>query len=533
MKLTLRSLGVCALVLPHLLIGAIPSFADTPHLIKASPSIRMLSEYDGPDDVFPLARLKQRQQEAEARRFAAFAEWLTVKGTPRNDIITIHQNEDGSLTVTLNKVPVTFTQEQVADLVIDGGNGSDKIIADETVTYDLTIFGGAGNDTIRGGSGSDYIDGGNGDDKIYGGTGDDILKGGSGNDKIYGEDGDDYFLGGPGDDLMKGGNGNDVIFGGDGNDRIYGEAGRDYLEGEAGNDYLDGGDGDDVLYGLDGDDILLGKDGNDYLDGGNDHDILDGGNGDDILFGGTGDDILKGGSGNDLLAGGEGIDSYKKSNGCNKIYAQSDDDYGNTGACDVVKIVDLSTTNNQGTLPGSTIVINSDPDNPEFEMRVQSDIDALRSIPIGRIMLTSLDNHLHAVDISVSWVGNSINWDDWDDAHLREDGSFGPGSGSHILYYPSKITLGDGREKWKRRPPLVGMFHEMVHAYNAGMGTAQRGLGPYGVYNFEYQTIGLSFDGIPFDNDNNPKTPASEDNLPVYTENGLRSFLHLARRTFY
>jgi len=58
----------------------------------------------------------------------------------------------------------------------------------------LTIYAGAGNDTLNGSSGSDKLYGDEGNDLLEGGSGNDLLEGGSGNDKLYGGAGDDTYI---------------------------------------------------------------------------------------------------------------------------------------------------------------------------------------------------------------------------------------------------------------------------------------------------------------------------------------------------
>ena len=538
------------------------------------------TEEGGPNPVSDLGS-PGWQREHMLTQLAAQGEiYIWFWGTEGNDLILIHQNGDGSLTVSLNGRRTSFSQEEVQDHVIAGGAGNDVITADDSVTCNLMIdagegndrvFSGRGDDQILGGSGDDYIDagagndsvdGGNGnnvilggkgddnlfggpsDDFIYGGEGSDYIDAGDGNDTIFGNNGDDQLVGGSGNDvinagdgnnwvdgcsgndLIHGGSGNDVIRGGDGNDVLIGGYGRDYLEGGRGDDHLDGGPGDDVMYGLDGNDLMSGGTGNDYMDGGSGDDYISGNQGNNILFGGSGNDQLHGGGGNDLLAGGHGIDSYAGSHG-SRVYAQSDD-RGIFGAG--VVIVDLSTTNSLGSEPGSTIAIIGDAD---FQMRVDSDLEALLSVPIGRSMLTAIDDSSRVVDISQGWSGNFINFDNFHAAFLNSDGTKGLGSGSHIYYNTTKGNIYDGSLDWQRRPPIVGLYHEMVHAYNGGTGTLQPGYNSIWVPNLEQQALGLPFDGIPFDNDNNPATPPSVNNLTIFTENGMRSFLGLPLRPLY
>ena len=540
-------------------------------------------EYGGPNPMSDLGSPEWQREYMLTQPAAQDNGYIWFWGTGGNDSILIHQNGDGSLTVSLNGRRTTFSQEEVQDLIIAGGAGNDVITADDSVTCNLMVdagegndrvftgrgddqilggsgddyidagagndsvdggdgnnvilggegddnlFGGPGDDSIYGGDGSDYIDAGEGNDIIYGNNGDDQIVGGSGNDVIDAGDGDDWVDGGTGNDLIDGGSGNDVIRGGDGNDVLIGGDGRDYLEGGRGDDHLGGGPGDDVMYGLDGNDMMYGGTGNDYMDGGSGDDDISGNHGNDILFGGSGNDHLHGGGDNDLLAGGHGIDSYAVSHGSrgSRVYAQTDD---RRISGDGVVIVDLSTTNSLGSNPGSTIAIIGDAD---FQMRVESDLEALLSVPIGRSMLTAIDDSSQVVDISQGWSGNFINFDNFYAAFLNSDGTMGLGSGSHISYNPSKGNLYDGSLDWEIRPPIVGLYHEMVHAYNGGTGTLQPGYNSVWVPNLEQQAMGLPFDGIPWDNDNNPATPPNVNNLTIFTENGMRSFLGLPLRPMY
>ena len=130
-------------------------------------------------------------------------------------------------------------------------------------TMTATIYGGAGNDTIkgsnrdsasysetlRGEAGIDDIQGNGGDDIIYGGDASDVLDGGPGEDTIYGDAGNDTIFGGPDNDTIEGGPGDDTIRGGDGDDDLEGNAGNDRISGGNGDDTIDGGEGGDVLCG--------------------------------------------------------------------------------------------------------------------------------------------------------------------------------------------------------------------------------------------------------------------------------------------
>lgn len=103
-------------------------------------------------------------------------------------VIIIDSESNVTLTVTEQAAPVAearlFAAEAVAatDLVINGGNGSDKLTY--VGTANVTLDGGAGNDVLITGSGSDVVTGGVGNNHIETGAGDDIINTGLGNDVI-------------------------------------------------------------------------------------------------------------------------------------------------------------------------------------------------------------------------------------------------------------------------------------------------------------------------------------------------------------
>ena len=120
--------------------------------------------------------------------------------------------------------------------IIDLGDGNDILdMVHPTYRYDddLTVRGGAGNDTLWTDRGNDVIEGGDGNDAIHAGEGNDTLYGGAGNDRL------------------EGGLGNDTFYAGDGNDVMYGGANDDLFifddHSALGVNWLDAGTGDDTL----------------------------------------------------------------------------------------------------------------------------------------------------------------------------------------------------------------------------------------------------------------------------------------------
>jgi hypothetical protein len=339
-----------------------------------------------------------------------------------------------------------------------------------------------------------------------------IVDAGAGDDHVQVADGVTANLevrGAAGNDTLVGGNGVDVLDGGDGHD---------YLEGRGGNDTLRGGAGKDVLYGLDGDDRMEGGSEQDYMDGGAGADTVNGGDGNDALFGGVGDDTINGGAGDDVLAAGAGRDTLDGGTGTNQHFSQAEDTV-RANAGDTNTRVDLSNT------IGTSVSVTG---SGNFQNRVQSDLDAMRSIPTGRQMLEGLDASGHRTTITETAGGNAARAHSRADAQLRPDGTPGPGSDGTVMYHTTRSLL-DTSEDWMIRPPMIGLFHELVHATQYATGTLPTGttmVNGSPIPNAEQDAVGL-----PWDRDNNPSTPPQVN--PRVNENQLRRELNLPTRPHY
>lgn len=237
----------------------------------------------------------------------------------------------------------------------------------------VTVYGGAGKDTLRGGAGDDTLYGGDGDDTFTTGAapdGADTLTGGGGNDTadystrtaaltitldgmandgetgetdnvgtdihiVKGGTGNDTLTGGSGADTLSGGPGADTLAGGDGNDILNGDAGDDtFDEGSATNgaDVMNGGAGADtasyasrtnavtvILDALandgeasENDKVMLDVE---NVTGGAGGDTLTGSPADNVLVGGAGGDTISGLAGNDTLRGGDDNDTLNGGDG--------------------------------------------------------------------------------------------------------------------------------------------------------------------------------------------------------------------------
>jgi Ca2+-binding RTX toxin-like protein len=100
-----------------------------------------------------------------------------------------------------------------------------------SMTFDNTIVGTDGSDTINGTEGRDLIFGLDGSDTINGLGGDDCIVVGDGADSLYGNNGNDVLLGTTSADLH----------GGSGNDKLYAPSTASYADGGANTDTCESG----------------------------------------------------------------------------------------------------------------------------------------------------------------------------------------------------------------------------------------------------------------------------------------------------
>jgi Ca2+-binding RTX toxin-like protein len=168
----------------------------------------------------------------------------------------------------------------IDEIVVDLGDGADRLHATSTDGIPLSADGGDGNDQLDPGSASSQLDGGSGDDWLFAdaplATLADDFVGGPGYDTVFYENRHTHQAISL-DDVANDGNpgeGDDVH---SDVEQVYGGFGDDTITGSAGDDDLNGGEGTDTLNGLGGDDTLDG-----WL--GCDADVLLGGAGDDTLI---------------------------------------------------------------------------------------------------------------------------------------------------------------------------------------------------------------------------------------------------------
>ncbi|MDO5296329.1 MAG: M91 family zinc metallopeptidase [bacterium] len=409
-------------------------------------------------------------------------------GTDGDDTITVTMNESGNLVVTVNDEQSEFSPRDPNGmlLVIDGGKGNDTIIVDKKVTVPLRLTGGQGDDTIVGGSGNDIIIDNYGSNKIDGGAGDDIIIA-------------------HGLDLPANGQGS----------TINGGTGRDYIEGSNAKDILSGGDGYDVIYGLGGDDEIHGGAGNDYLDGGEGDDTISGDEGNDNLVGGKGNDILSGGAGDDLLIGASGHDTMSGDAGRDRVISNGSGD----------QIASDSDDAPVQTIASMEVPANFEAQGDDIERtRIESDLETLAHTEHGQMMFSEIAATGHQVTIGQDTENEG--------SYCASGGGRsdpGVGSDSHINYSTTKVAL-RSNTPWAERAPIVSMYHEMCHSYNAAVGdmdTKFYDASGRQVSGWSEGTKGVEYQAMGVDN------PSVKPNPHLLTENGLRELFGHVHRDRY
>ncbi len=314
---------------------------------------------------------------------------VKIRGSKLADTYTFGATGITINTDTINDI--TVANSEVFVVTLSDGNdifsGAGSAVTGGAFAAAITVYGGAGNDSLRGGDGNDIYNGGDGDDTFPCGTADDgsdtmnggahtvadtvdysartaaitVTLDGTGNDgdggttenddvkadveNVKGGTAADSLTGSSAANVLSGGAGNDTLVGGDGADVLNGDADNDtFNEGTASNggDTFNGGAGTDtVTYtgrtvfvtvvidatALDGEASELDKV---MVDVEN----VTGGDGNDIITGSTSANVLDGGDGNDTLNGGDGADTLRGGAGDDGLNGGNGDDIFDEGTAD-------------------------------------------------------------------------------------------------------------------------------------------------------------------------------------------------------
>lgn len=419
------------------------------------------------------------------------------------DRIHLSQTRPDQLTVEVNGQSYRFANQDSEGKALTfhfkthGGN--DRVHIDPSLTQPIRVDAGDGDDRVQAGGG--YT-------RLMGGKGNDVLRLGGGVGYAEGGEGDDTLIGGTGENVMYGNNGNDRLFAGAGSSRKT--------------SYLDGGNGDDRLYASTGHTVLHGGAGNDRLIG----------HGRSTFYTGTGGDTVLASRPGDRIHAETG-DTIKQLNGAQLTLVSAD------------------------TQPLTGLVIEG---SAEFIQRVEDDLALLRSSPQGKQMLAEMNaigqrngapvtvvEDLHDTGSGYIYGSQELKalFQDERAPVVGDDPKWGfmvdgvPGSRAdraRVSYNRSRAeVLGDVVHS-----PITVLYHEMVHAYNAGNGTSLAGSTvetingkTFETPNLERQAAGLDTSAQPFDFDNDPATPKTSTNPAPFTENALLEEMGKPLRTLY
>ena len=352
---------------------------------------------------------------------------------------------------------------------------------------------------------------------------------------------------GPGNDTVVTSSGHATVLTGTGDDMVMTREGTIYINTGDGNDIVNAnGSGTTVAYTGKGTDFFRGGAGTSFVDAGEDDDIAVGGQGHSILCGSDGDDLITAGAGSSVIYTGLGRDMLNEIKNKDKVFTESDPTYISEGTIVPRKAVE----NTPGRFGANTFKVTSEPlsesglviyGSEEFTKRVQDDLKLLLSSGNGSQLLRELTKSIRksrkAITIvELKHVENGLYIPGRGDGRSRvHAGKHGlPDFGGTVYYNPTYSMPGS--------IPLIGLYHELCHAYNCVTGTQFPGTSPDGhlgtkqpplVNNAELQAVGLPCNIEPFDFDNDPATPARTTNPVPYSENGMREELGLPLRKTY
>ena len=111
-----------------------------------------------------------------------------------------------------------------------------------------------------------------------------------------------------------------------------------------------------------------------------------------------------------------------------------------------------------------------------FAPIVKLDLAWLQTQPVGGELLAAMA--ATGKQVSMQWFpleNAAVPLGDVQDSFPDADGTPGPGTDVKIKYHPQLLKIHDGTEPWMRRPPAIGLAHELVHAWTMMTGTRARG----------------------------------------------------------
>ena len=366
---------------------------------------------------------------------------------------------------------------------------------------------------------------------------------------------------GPGNDYLCVGGQHTTLLTGEGDDTIKITSGICNLDAGSGDDsvHISSTATTTRIYAGEGDDRVQAGSGLGFIDGGPGHDVMTGGSGHNILSGGDGNDVINAGTGTHVIYPGRGHDLVSGLKPLDTVYSQADTTmvaatHAQRREWMLEKLNTLPPPSVEQIMavlmPDDPNAVNHTPvaasdagkvgvlieGTPEFVTRVEADLALLRLSPNGQKLLQALDVAAQrggkAVRVEYFEMANASFTPSSVEPTLVNGQPGTPAYGGVVKYNPNFSPSG--------LLPIIGLYHELCHAYNAVTGTAvpgetaeTQGSKTVQTRNTERQAVGLPIAMEPFDFDFDPDTPPTTTNPEAFTENGIRKEFGLPVRSTY
>lgn len=116
----------------------------------------------------------------------------------------------------------------------------------------------------------------------------------------------------------------------------------------------------------------------------------------------------------------------------------------------------------------------------EFVDQVNTAVTTINGTNAGRQIMNDIGATGQRVVIrpAAAGDGNSYGASRPADRFENTNHTRGRGTGGNVYWDPARLQAGDGTQPWHRRPPEIGLGHELAHARDAAQGNQARGRQP-------------------------------------------------------
>jgi len=153
---------------------------------------------------------------------------------------------------------------------------------------------------------------------------------------------------------------------------------------------------------------------------------------------------------------------------------------------------------------------------PGFAEAARADLQALYNTPTGKRLIESIQASGKKIPIGYGEVSGARfphfpndpyrqREPNWEPAFYNEEGTgTGAGVGMEVMYDPFREKFANSSQEWQKRPPGIGLAHELIHAEQAAYGRMLRGSSPNPggfdptnpnkatvVHTYELETVGV------------------------------------------